>query len=1012
MFVYLVLDLSLLKRERSHMRKVLMTATFCFGMVLTVTTGGVLENGNYYDLRAAVLAGACIFLAPLGSSLVLLTFLAMAAWADGVGGHRGLSSVAMTMVWVYCTAVLDKRYDDWRLPGRDDTLQRMHLIAVGGAIVVPTVKVTGGILTVYGWEGLPELLLTWPTAQVWLAFSLVQSLAMAIPIAVSHWLRERLVLKAKAKSFETRINKVLSVFPDTISVQDSEGTFLEVWAEGQVVNKVGLSESLIVGKTVYELYQPEFAQKRLRLIKECLETQKQVQAVFEATTANEKKIYTEMRLVPMGDNTVLTMARDIAEAVQLKHLVSSRTQMLELMLAGTKDLLALVTEDDKLVCVSASACSAPHCSGTAVFEWVAPKYHADVRRALERVRAQAGKSVLISFALREPVDEPCWMEANFFSVWDSDKAEVVVFLNSRDVTAKKSLEMFHSVGLQAFESLSDAIVVIDDQEGRIKWANSVFHRITGYTYPESRNQPLDGLLQSAASKSVMPSTVDLVVGGAWSGEFLSKTKDGRWFTERRQVTYFEDDFSGQTLHVVVLRDISLEREQESRVQRMATHDSLTGLLSRAAFVETLRERIPRYARSQGEAGSGLAVLTLSLVRFNEVVRSLGREAADSALRQVAHKLSFLTPEWASLARVEQCDFALMSPFQELQTCEDLAEQLLGLFKEPFNVAGREIYLAANVGISSTFSPLFSAEALMHESHLAVTEINLHGERQVNFYSEGISERSEKSLLIESQLRRSVLSGGKELFLMYQPKVCLVSGKVVGLEALCRWTSPLLGVVSPYEFIPVAERSALIGELGVWVFTTACKQIASWVHEGFSPLPVAVNLSVRQLRDDALPDTLQQISRRYGVLPSLIELEVTETDVLDDVEHAISCLSRLRRLGFRVALDDFGTGYSSFAYLQKLPLDILKLDKVFVQELGLNHENNLICRAILTLAHGLGLYAVAEGVETEAQRDFLVKEGCDAMQGHLFSKALLPEDAASLLAGALPPTKGKPKLELI
>lgn len=976
-----------------------LTSVFALGMLLMLTTGVHASHGFSWDLRYALLMCASLFLAPVGSLVVALVFIAFVPYFLHPGG-QAYAYPSIAVAWLYCHAVTGKKWQDWTPPSRAQfssfigwVLAGPVLVALGKVfILLRTVEPNASVMTALTPERIAALF----------AFVVVQGFAVLVMAMSIYVTEERERVQKKLMEFEARTRGMLKALPDIIAVQDKDGVFLDVLTWGASRRLRDFFPEQVIGRTVFDLYDKPSAEYRLKLIRKALTQNTLVEGLFNARTRFGQQLHAELRIVPLDDTKALTLLRDITESVLVKEMLDVRTRQLQMVLDNTRDFLAVVNEKAQMTCFSEVSCSrftgmnAYQVVDYSIYDWVDSRHVSDVRKALTHVYEHPGEAASLQFSVTPQEGEALWVDATFCSAKDAPESGVKVFLSARDVTQKKALEMFKRMGTQAFESLSDSIVVIDDHEGKIQWANQAFYHLTGFNDLESYQQSLDGLLQSTPSLCAMPSTMDLVVAGTWRGEFISKTKAGRWFTEQRQVTFFEDELNGKTFHVVSLRDVSLEREQATAVHRLSSNDLLTGLENRRAFLEKLRDRIPRFVREQDGKLTGVAVLSIDIARFNEINKSFGREAGDFALRQIGQGLKFLAPDWSSISRVESDEFSMMFTFTDLTACEDLARQVLAFFSMPLHIDGKDIFVSANVGISTTFSPGFSAEALLHESHLAVEELKHKGENLIAFYRAGINEQSQKCLLIESQLRKAVMQGGKEFFLHFQPKVSLKDGRLLGLEALCRWTDAQLGVVSPYEFIPVAERSALIGELGLIVFDRACEQISTWVKQGFAPPPVSVNLSVHQLRDDKLASKLQELTRKRAVLPGMLELEVTETDVIHDIDAAIKCLSQLRRLGFKVALDDFGTGYSSMAYLQHLPLDVLKLDKFFVKNLGVDRDNNLICDAILMMAKGMGLQTVAEGVETETQKRFLIEKGCDAMQGFLFSSALGAEEVRELL----------------
>ena len=432
------------------------------------------------------------------------------------------------------------------------------------------------------------------------------------------------------------------------------------------------------------------------------------------------------------------------------------------------------------------------------------------------------------------------------------------------------------------------------------------------------------------------------------------------------------------------------RQPYVRIQNMLTHDELTGLHSRTAFNEELAQCI----ESHREGSEGCALLLFGLDRFKNVNATLGHERGDLLLRAVAGRLRQALPEDAFIARVGGDNFAVLLRQVTVEQARHVGENLLKAMDQSFEIGEDRIAVSASIGIVNYPSDGNTASLLLRHAELSMHRAKRAGRDCLAVFSQELAQEVERRARIESNLRGAVERG--ELVLHFQPKVALDSGAIVGWEALLRWSSPELGAVSPAEFIPVAEETALILPIGEWVLREACRQLARWQELGLDTGSMAVNLSARQFRQTNWAEVTKSILAETGVQPDKLELEVTETAIIDNADSATVILDKLRALGVRISVDDFGTGHAALRYLNTFPIDNLKIDRSFVSDIPDNPESVAIVRAIVGLARSLELRVIAEGVETQAQFQHLRGEGCDEMQGHLFSPSIPADRCAEMM----------------
>lgn len=446
--------------------------------------------------------------------------------------------------------------------------------------------------------------------------------------------------------------------------------------------------------------------------------------------------------------------------------------------------------------------------------------------------------------------------------------------------------------------------------------------------------------------------------------------------------------------VVFIRDMTEVRRLQEDMQYQATHDSLTGLANRWMFGQHFEQAIQRATRS----GRPLALLLLDLDDFKGINDAHGHAVGDQVLMEVARRLRGALRSGDVLSRLGGDEFTVLLPdLPSLAHAQQVAEKLQRLLSAPCRVQGCEVSLGASIGLACYPTDAHDTETLMRYADMAMYAAKGKGRGTWVAYAPHMSQALAEKNQLQDRLKQAMERGGLELH--YQPQVDVARGGIVGVEALLRWTDPELGPISPERFIPVAVCSGLIQPLGDWVLETACRQSAQWRQAG-TPVRISVNLSAQQFRHTQLVDRLAHWMAHHGTSPDLLELEITETEAMADPEMAQEVLQRLRDLGVSIALDDFGTGYSSLSYLRLLPVSRLKIDREFTRHIMSRPDDATLVRAVIALAHTLGLPVVAEGVETEGQLHFLRQHQCEVFQGWLYAKALPAVDVAALLRADL------------
>jgi diguanylate cyclase (GGDEF)-like protein len=451
------------------------------------------------------------------------------------------------------------------------------------------------------------------------------------------------------------------------------------------------------------------------------------------------------------------------------------------------------------------------------------------------------------------------------------------------------------------------------------------------------------------------------------------------------------EFDGRPAVAGVALDVTEQKAAQQQLNYLAYYDVLTKLPNRTLFMDHLNLAIAGANRH----GTLMALLFLDLDHFKEINDTLGHPIGDLLLQETAQRLSFCVRDTDTVARMGGDEFAIVqTDLAGLEGAEILAQKLVEAISQPFLLDGNEVYTSTSIGL--TIYPLeeVGPEQLLKNADMAMYAAKAKGRNNFQFFSPAMNVEAHKHRDLQTGLRQALERG--ELMLYYQPKVNLQSGEIVGAEALLRWCHPERGLIPPLEFIPVAEESGLIVPIGEWVLKQSCGQIKSWQRAGLPALRVSVNLSAAQFKRDNLLETLSAALRDADLEPQYLELEITESLLMQTAHDTVNILEWLRCFGIHVSIDDFGTGYSSLSYLKRLPVDILKIDRSFIDEIPDDGDDIAITKAIISLSHHLNLSVIAEGVETRAQVDFLRANGCDEVQGYYFSKPLPAEEFEALL----------------
>lgn len=546
--------------------------------------------------------------------------------------------------------------------------------------------------------------------------------------------------------------------------------------------------------------------------------------------------------------------------------------------------------------------------------------------------------------------------------------------------ARDELKLYATVFTNACEGM-----VITDGSARIVAANPAFTEITGYALDDVLGRTpalLSSGRQDEAYYRGMWST--LATEGQWRGEIWNRRRDGEVFPEWLSITAVRDQAGLASHYIGIFSDITERKAAEARIHHLAHHDALTCLPNRLLLQDRLEQAILQARRKRRQA----AVMFIDLDRFKLINDSLGHEVGDRLLKQVALRCVDAVRDTDTVARLGGDEFVVVLPeVADAQEAALVARKLVAALGAAYRLDSHELTVTASIGIALYPDDGATASILLRNADAAMYGSKEGGRNHYRFYSSDLDSTSLGELLLENQLRGAVDRG--ELRLYYQPKVAAASGQVVGAEALLRWQHPELGVLPPGRFVPAAEASGLIVPIGAWVLREACRQMRQWLDAGLAPVPVAVNLSAQQFAQQDIVQLVRDSLAEQRLPSELLELELTETMLMRDFARTDEVLAQLRAMGVRLAIDDFGSGYSSLAYLKLFDVDVLKMDRSFIGDIGSDTDDGKLAAAVIALAHSLDCQVVAEGVETAFQRDFLASHHCDQLQGYLFGR---PEPA--------------------
>lgn len=551
---------------------------------------------------------------------------------------------------------------------------------------------------------------------------------------------------------------------------------------------------------------------------------------------------------------------------------------------------------------------------------------------------------------------------------------------------------------EVIEALHEGVVIINP-DFRISAINPAYTAISGFEPIEVIGKfPINhtALSQSGAMFDEM---WGLEARGRWEGEFWNLRKNGEEYAERLSVTAITNPEGEVMQFAAIISDITKRKQDEERILYQANYDSLTGLPNRSLFLDRLTQAINNMQRSK----KNLGLLFIDLDGFKLVNDTLGHDVGDMLLKEAAKRLGTCVRTGDTVARLGGDEFTVIMPnLDDPKNAPLVAQRVLESLGRAFLLGGHEAFVSGSIGITIYPDDANDAQELLKNADAAMYRAKEEGKANYQFFTADMNEQVKERLVIKNGLSKALEN--QEFRLLYQPKLDLLSNKVTGAEALMRWDSPDLGLVSPVTFIPILEETGMVVEVGEWAIHTACKQHVKWVKEGLPPIKIAVNLSARQLREPSFVKIVKTALKVNDLPPSAIEIEITESMLMSDAPIIVAALKDLHDFGVHISMDDFGTGYSSLSYLKRFPIDTIKIDRSFVNDIHIDADDAEIIHTIINMGHTLNRKIIAEGVETEEQLDILKAYRCDEIQGYFFSKPLTDKDFTTFVKGLGEPRK--------
>jgi diguanylate cyclase (GGDEF)-like protein/PAS domain S-box-containing protein len=782
-------------------------------------------------------------------------------------------------------------------------------------------------------------------------------------------------------------SSIIEFSADAIITKSMDGLILTWNAAAESL--FGYTADEVIGKSAAILYSPSAASMERENIRQIREgaSFKQFEAVFVAKNGVYVDVAVTLSPIKDSSNTIIGISKIVRDITERKKATEAFNRLFlrnEAILDSVPDIIMQVDNDKKYIWANKSGIAF---FGEDVIGKEASYYFEGEQDTYETTNPlfDGDQNIIYVESFQKRYDGEIRLLAWWCRALNDENGHPIGALSTaQDITEHKKSERELRKLSQAIEQSPNS-VIITDSEANIEYVNAAFTAATGYTLDDVIGKNPRFFQSGKTSPSAYTALWDqLREGKSWHGEFINKGKDGTEFIEEVKIApIFQTD--GSLSHYMAIKDdITEKKHTEERVHYLANYDLLTGLPNRAQLIERITYFINVAKRHEGE----FAVMFLDLDHFKDINDMLGHSIGDILLVELAKRIQSTIREEDTVSRLGGDEFIFILPSTSVHGVAHVVEKLFETITKPFSIEQNELIVTASIGIA--IYPIDGAdpETLLKNADTAMYQAKQNGRNNYRFFTKAMQETLARNIQLTNALRHALEKD--QLHVVYQPQVAITDAHIIGAEALLRWNHPELGAISPAEFIPLAEESGLILPIGEWVLRTAVTQAKGWIDSGFPPIIVAVNLSAVQFRHPHLPELVTTILEDIGLPPEYLELELTEAVAMHDPKSAYAIMDNLHDRGIRMSIDDFGTGYSSLSYLKKFKVYKLKIDQSFIRDISTDPEDKAIVNAVISMAHSLGLKAIAEGVETVEQLKYLREQGCDEVQGYYFSKPLNSE----------------------
>nr|WP_162040069.1 EAL domain-containing protein [Gloeothece citriformis] len=773
-----------------------------------------------------------------------------------------------------------------------------------------------------------------------------------------------------AEEVTTHINQeiqaLFDAFPDILFRINDQGIILDYKLQEQQLLSTAPEE--VIGKSIQEVFPEPIGNQLYEGIQQVLLTRQPLSLEYSLNIEDKKRFF-EARIVQLNQTEIIAVIRDISARKHTELALRESEERLSTIISTNPNGLLILDREGKVLFVNPAA------------EILFGRPKKDLMGQI------LGLPIIVNnyseIEILQPTGKMVIARIRQVKIlWEEKEAFLASLV---DVTDLKGAQKQLKILKQATEQ-SPVSVIITDAEGHIEYVNRKFEKLTGYTRQEviGKNPRLlkSGKISQDQYKQLWRT---LTSGQEWHGEFHNQKKNGELFWESASISPIKNEEGVITHFIAIKEDITRRKAQDRILAYQANYDALTGLPNRFLAIDRLKLAILQAERQEQR----VAVMFIDLDRFKNVNDTLGHEYGDLLLKQVAERLKKCLRKSDTVARLGGDEFLIIIPnLKQPSHCKGIAKKILSSLEKPFNLLEEEAFISASIGITLYPDDGDDVNALMRNADTAMYLGKRGGRNDFKFYTLGMNETNRTRIIIENLLHQALKK--KEIYLVYQPIMELKTEKVIGAEALLRWNNPQLGQVSPDQFIPIAEETGLINQLGAWVISQACQEVVQWKAQG-TPISVAVNLSPRQFRDSKLLKIITDAIAVNGITNHDLELEITEKLLLEDSPGSQGILSQLHQMNFPLSIDDFGTGYSALSYLIKFPFNRLKIDRSFITDMTHSQKAMGLVKTIIAMSHGLNLQVIAEGVETSEQLNSLKSQGCDYAQGYFFSRPLTGEE---------------------